>query len=73
MKQSEATQIVLTDLVAWARRNSINWLATGEIEERMSELQGPVYACTDKGVAAFRCAGIKNLHRRANALLRANV
>jgi hypothetical protein len=72
MKQSEATALVLTDLVAWARRN-MTPLTVDLVEERVSELQGPVYAGTDRGVAAHRCAGTGNLHRRANALLRANV
>jgi hypothetical protein len=72
VKQSEATQIILTDLVVWSRRNSIP-ITTDLVEERVSELQGSWYAGTDKGVAAHRCAGIKNLHRRANALLRANI
>jgi hypothetical protein len=72
MKQSEATQIIILDLVVWARRNSIA-ITTDLVEERVSELQGSWYAGTDKGVAAHRCAGTRNLHRRANALLRANV
>jgi len=72
IKQGEATQIILTDLVAWARMNGIKWLTTGEVAERVSELLGSSYAGTDRGIAARRCAGTKNLHRRANFRLRAN-
>jgi hypothetical protein len=72
MKQSEATRIILTDLVVWSRRYDLPITMT-LVEDRVSELRGFTYRGTDKHTAASECAGIKNLHRRANALRRANV
>jgi hypothetical protein len=72
MKQSDATQIILTDLVVWSRRYDVP-ITMALVEERVSELRGFTYRGTDKHTAAHKCAGARNLHRRANALLRTNI
>lgn len=72
MLQSEATQIILTDLVVWSRRYDVP-ITLALVEERVSELRCEAYAGTPKHDAASRCAGAKNLCRRANALLRSNI
>jgi hypothetical protein len=73
MKQSEATQIILTDLVTWARLNSLQTLTFGDVWARVNDLRGRANQGTDKHTAARKCAGTENLLRRANALLRSNI